>query len=77
MTGRAGRLAAQGYPGNQGVTLGDAKHGAVVVLVDGTEGVLQWLSRDHRRATVRVGTRHVRIDASRIVRVVRRGDQRS
>lgn len=62
------------HPG-QRVSLGDAKHGATVLLDDGTEAALQWLSRNHQRATVRQHGRHHRIPAHRIVRVVRRGDQ--
>lgn len=58
------------------VTLGDARNGATVELDDGRHGELQWLSRDHSRATVRVAGRHLRIPTTRILRVVRRGDQR-
>lgn len=62
------------YPG-QRVSLGDAKHGATVLLDDGTEAALQWLSRNHHRAKVRHHGRHHMIDADRIVRVLKRGDQ--
>lgn len=55
--------------------LADAKHGATVLLDDGTHAELQWLSRNHKAATVRQHGRHLRIDAARIVRVVKRGDQ--
>ena len=70
--GRAPRRTL--HPGQQ-VSLGDAKHGATVLLDDGTHAELQWVSRNHKAATVRQAGRHLRIPAARIVRVVKRGDQ--
>lgn len=60
---------------NPQVTLGDARNGATVELDDGTFARLQWLKRDHSRATISQGGRHHLIDPARIVRVVQRGDQ--
>lgn len=53
----------------------DAHAGAIVLLDDGSEAALQWLSKHGGKATVRQHGRHLRIDATRIVRVVKRGDQ--
>lgn len=56
---------------NDHVTLGDAAHGALMVLDDGRQGRLRWLHRDHTRAVVVIGGRHHRIDPARIARVIR------
>ena len=61
---------------NPQVTLGDARNGATVLLADGRSGRIQYLSRDHQRATVHMGGRHFRVPANQIVRVLQRGDQR-
>ena len=53
----------------------DAHMGAIVLLDDGTEAALQWLSKYGGKATVRQHGRHLKIDADRIVRVLKRGDQ--
>ena len=57
------------------LNLADAKHGATVLLDDGTEAALQWLSTRGGKAIVRHHGRHHRIDPARIVRVIKRGDQ--
>lgn len=54
----------------------DAHAGAIVLLDDGTEAALQWVSKYGGKATVRQNGRHLKIDPARIVRVVKRGDQR-
>ena len=57
------------------VTFGDAKYGAVVLLDDGREGVLQFVTRYSRKCKVRVGNQYVRVDSDRIVKVIQRGDE--
>lgn len=59
----------------QTVSLGDAKHGAIVELVDGRRGRLQYIAKRSRLATVQIGTRHVKVPSDEILGVIKRGDE--